>query len=161
MRIILYLKSLSDYKTNFQYHHKVQGFIYSLLRNTEFENLHDKKGYKFFCFSNIFSTNADSRNYKLIISSPADKFIHQVLYQLDKIVKNGIPIEIGSLFELIDFIKIGDMNETFPLHLITSSPILIRIPIEKFKDYSTDTASYNSVYWRSSHPIQLFIDSIE
>lgn len=161
MRVILDLKSLDDFKTGFQYHHKVQGFIYSLLRNTEFENLHDKKGYKFFCFSNIFSANTQSKNYKLIISSPSDKFIHQLSYQLEKIIENQIPVEIGSLFELIDFTKIGPMNETFPLSLITGSPILIRIPIEKFKDYSTDTAPYNSVYWRSSHPIHLFVEAVE
>ena len=162
MRVILYLKSLGQYEINFEYHKNIQGFVYSLLRNTKFENLHDKKGYKFFCFSNIFTREKnDSRIYHLIISSPYDNFIEQISYQLEKIIDNQIPLEIGSLFELQSFIKIKNQKSPFPLQMITGSPIIVRIPIEKFKEFSTESTEYKTIYWRSSHPIQLFVNAVE
>jgi CRISPR-associated endoribonuclease Cas6 len=162
LRIILHLKPLNEYIPTFEYHHRVQGFIYSLLTNTSFEGLHDKKGYKFFSFSNIFAkVSTDSSSYNLIIASPSSDFINQISYQLQKVIEYQIPIEIGSLFELQEFIIVKNNNLTFPLEIITGSPILVRIPIEKFKEVSTNSALYKSIYWRSSHPLQLFIDALE
>ncbi|MGI0046912.1 MAG: CRISPR-associated endoribonuclease Cas6 [Nitrosotalea sp.] len=160
MRILLSIKSLQDYQINFEYHHKVQGFIYSLLRNTKFDQLHDKQGFKFFCFSNIYKPK-DSNHHSLIISSPDQYFITQVEYQLNKIIENQIPIELGSLFELIKIVKIPERNLGLPLKVITQSPIVIRIPIEKYQGRMVDTASYNSVQWRSGHPVELFIEALE
>lgn len=164
MRIILHLKPLANqFRPNFEYHYKLQGFIYSLLKNTSFENLHNKKGYKFFCFSNIFSRylNNDSSLFNLIITSPSSKLIEQVSYQLQKIVDYQMPIEIGNIFELQDFVSVQNKNVTFPLEIITGTPILIRIPLEKFSRESSDSAPYNSIYWRSSHPLSLFVEAIE
>ncbi len=61
-----------------QYHCQLQGFIYHLLNGSKYKNIHDKKGYKFFCFSNVFPVskniiNGDVRN--LSISSPDSNFI--------------------------------------------------------------------------------------
>jgi CRISPR-associated endoribonuclease Cas6 len=150
-------------RPNFEYHYKLQGFIYSLLKNTSFENLHNKKGYKFFCFSNIFSKNPDNNSslFNMIITSPSYQFIEQVSYQLQKIVDYQIPIEIGSIFELQDFVRIENKNVSFPLEIITGTPILVRIPLEKFAKSSTDSAPYKSIYWRSSHPLNLFVEAIE
>jgi CRISPR/Cas system endoribonuclease Cas6 (RAMP superfamily) len=33
-------------------YYKIQGFVYNLMRD-RYSSLHDKKGYKFFCFSNV------------------------------------------------------------------------------------------------------------
>lgn len=162
MRIILHLKSFKDFTPSFEYHHKLQGFIYSLLKNTSFENLHDQKGYKFYSFSNIFlGKHAESSLYNLIISSPSSKFIKEISYQLQKIIDIKIPIEIGQFFELEGFSIISTHDFTFPLQVITGTPILIRIPLEKFGKFSIESAPYSSIFWRSSHPIQLFIEAIE
>lgn len=160
---MLSLNALGRFAPNFEYHHQVQAFIYSLLRNTTFEDLHDKKGYKFFCFSNIFRGKdaTDELLYNLIVSSPSPKFIDQISYQLQKIIELQIPVEIGCLFQLRGFNTISTSNLTFPLRLITGSPILIRVPLEKFSQESTDSAPYQSIYWRSHHPIHLFIDALE
>jgi len=138
----------------------VQGFIYSLLRNTKFDRLHDKHGFKFFCFSNIYKAK-DSNHHSLIISSPDQDFITQVEYQLNKIIENQIPVEIGGLFELIKVVKIPEKNLEFPLKVITQSPIIIRIPIEKYQGRITDTAPYKSVLWRQGHPVDLFVEALE
>ncbi len=160
MRILLFIKSLQNYQINFEYHAKIQGFIYSFLRNSDFDQLHDKKGYKFFCFSNIFkSTKSD--HYHLIISSPNKELVNQIHEQLIKIIDNCVLISIGSLFKIVKAIKVPERNLTFPLKIITQSPIIIRIPIEKYSGKTIHTAPYKSVLWRSDHPIDLFIDALE
>lgn len=127
MRVILKLKNLTTFVPDFQYHFKVQGFVYSLLRNTSFEDLHDKKGFKFFSFSNIFSDRSSpDRLFNLIISSPSNKFVNELSYQLKKIKENELPVEIGSLFELKDFHIIHNNNLQLPLIIMTESPIVLR-----------------------------------
>lgn len=154
------MKSLQRYEVNFEYHHKVQGFVYSLLKNTKYDSLHDKKGYKFFCFSNIYKSKTTGE-HNLIISSPSVDFITQVEYQLQKIIDNQIPVELGSLFELKATQKIPIRNLLFPLQLITQSPIVLRIPVEKYLGKTSMTAPYSSIMWRSSHPVELFIETLE
>jgi CRISPR-associated endoribonuclease Cas6 len=97
----------------------------------------------------------------MIITSPSYRFIEQVSYQLQKIIDYQIPIEIGSIFELQDFVRVQNKNVSFPLEIITGSPILVRIPIEKFAKSSAESAPYKSIYWRSSHPLNLFIEAVE
>jgi len=160
LRILLSLNALQDYPINFEYHHKVQGFIYSLLRNTKYDQLHDKQGFKFFCFSNIYKSK-ESNHHNLIISSPDPTFITQIDYQLNKVIENQIPIELGSLFEIIKVVKIPQKNLDFPIRVITQSPIIIRIPIEKYQNKITNTSPYKSLFWRSGHPLELFIESLE
>ena len=36
------------------YHYNLQGLIYKMLRGSKHDKIHDKTGYKFFCYSNIF-----------------------------------------------------------------------------------------------------------
>ncbi len=160
MRILLSLNALQDYSINFEYHHKVQGFIYSLLRNTKYDQLHDKQGFKFFCFSNIYKSK-ESNNHNLIISSPDPNFLTQIDYQLNKVIENQIPIEMGSLFELVKVVKIPQKNLDFPIRVITQSPIVIRIPIEKYQNKITNTSPYKSLFWRSGHPVELFVEALE
>ena len=78
-----------------QYHYYVQGFIYNLLKGSKFDYIHDKQGYKFFCFSNIFPvTKTIQKNdlRKLIISSPDIEFIiflSMIFQSLNSQVKIG------------------------------------------------------------------------
>lgn len=160
MRLLLTMKALQEYELNFEYHGKVQGFIYSLLRNGIFHDIHNKKGYKFFCFSNIFKAK-NSDYYHLIISSPSPYIIAQIQQQISKIIKGHICVTLGILFEIIKACKIPEKNLMFPLRIVTQSPIIVRIPIEKYHGRTTDTAPYKTVLWRSNHPVDLFIDSLD
>ena len=124
--------------------------------------MHDKKGFKFFSFSNIFSDRSNpDRLFNLIIASPSDKFVNEISYQLEKITENELPVEIGTLFELKNFRLIHNSNLQLPLTIMTESPILLRIPLSKFIDESLDSAPHKYAYWRSSHPVNLFISSLE
>lgn len=92
---------------------EIQGFIYSLLKDTRFHYLHDLKGFKFFCFSNVFMSNNE---YNLIISSPNPKLIKTVYYKL----------------KTIDNLRLGDEKYV----LINSK--LINTP-KKFNYFKTST----------------------
>ena len=43
--------------------HTIQGFIYSLLKNTPYSSYHDSGGFKYFSFSNIFPVSDFKRGY--------------------------------------------------------------------------------------------------
>jgi CRISPR-associated endoribonuclease Cas6 len=46
--------------------------------------------------------------------------------------------------------------------LITGTPIVIRIPREKYKMYGIDPAKdYDYIYWRQGHPITLFLSQLQ
>lgn len=65
----------------------IQGFIYSILKNSDFESLHDTLGFKFFNFSNIFPVEDFKKNSlkKLIISSPNEKLIKTIYNNLKSV----------------------------------------------------------------------------
>ncbi len=160
MRILITMKSLQNYEVNFEYHRKVQGFVYSFLKNSKYDKLHDEQGYKFFCFSNIFKTK-NSDYFHLMVSSPDKGLIEQVYERIMPFINEHILISLGSLFKIVKVIKIPEKNLQYPLELITESPIITRIPIEKYYGKTNNTAPYKSVFWRCDHPVDLFIDNIE
>jgi CRISPR-associated endoribonuclease Cas6 len=164
LRIILKLKPEHKFTPYFEYHHQVQQFIYSLLKTTSFGSLHDKRGYKFFSFSNIFSSTRsdESNSFNLIISSPILSFIEQISYQLEKLMQNHVPIEIGkTLFELQTFKRVSYKNLQFPLRVITGTPVLVRLPAEKLMSESAAPTTYRSIYWQNNYPVELFVNAIE
>ena len=100
----------------------VQGFIYSLLKNSSlFNNLHDIVGFKFFNFSNIFPISDFEKNTlkKLIISSPNPDFIRSLYDELNKI----------STFRLnkykMEILKIKVLRNKKSSKFISSTPIVL------------------------------------
>ena len=136
MRLLLSLKfadNLPEYKTN--YHYQMQGFIYGLLeKSSQFSQLHNKKGYKFFCFSNIFSSSGSNDNTDiryLIISSPSRDFVRYVSMMLIKIKERKDRVSIGNMQLMIDDVRIFETKLKPPFTLITGTPIIIRISRRK------------------------------
>ena len=75
MRLLVEFRALRDCVYDLKYHHKLQGFLYSLLKGSDYENLHNRRGCKFFSFSNIFPPKDMYRGdvrHLLISSSDAD-----------------------------------------------------------------------------------------
>lgn len=100
----------------------IQGFIYSLLKDTEFKNYHDVIGFKFFNYSNIFPiSDFKQDNLKtLIISSPSSAFIKILYYQLSNM----------DIFRLnkyyMEIIKVKLIKKTFFSNsVITGTPIVL------------------------------------
>lgn len=112
MRILFKLKSKKDViqskENNSKFYTGVHGWIYGKLNGTEFENLYGEKGFKLFCFSNLFKIeNAGLKSgqiYNLIVSSPNEMFMIALLSKINnlEIVNFG---EYG--FELIGYKPLG------------------------------------------------------
>ena len=68
-----------------------------MLRDSGFGTLHDKEGYKFFCFSNIFPIGdmGEGEILKLLVASPNDRLIEslkaplQGRFQSDSLILEG------------------------------------------------------------------------
>lgn len=102
--------------------YEIQGFIYSLLSQTNtFNNLHNQKGFKFFNFSNIFPLSRFERNSmkKLIISSPNPKFIME-LYNV---------LREKNIFKLnkykMEILKVELLKDKKCTNFITGTPIVL------------------------------------
>ncbi len=94
MRLIIKIIPTSNSSYDSITKHGVQGFVYSLMRDSDYERLHDKKTFKFFCFSDI-RPPVDfeiGNEYWLAISSPDKimiKFLASKIKERDVITING------------------------------------------------------------------------
>ncbi|MEM2649760.1 MAG: CRISPR-associated endoribonuclease Cas6 [Candidatus Nitrosocaldus sp.] len=164
MRILLKLESTRDQVYQLDYHYSVQGFIYNMLKGSRFEDLHDKDGYKFFCFSNIFPYSSmmkkGERKY-LLISSPSTDLIMHIAERVREHKRVKEVISIGDMRFLINGLKIirYTLNKS-QFTFIAATPIIVRIPKEKYIDLNLKH-SYNYLYWRRDYPLELFIRQLE
>ena len=147
-----------------EYHKDIQGLIYGLLRGSEYDNYHNKQGCKFFTFSNIFPffniRKNDIRN--LIISSPNDNFILYVKQQLEYLQD----IIIGGMKFKTDYcnnLSLRLPSDGASFTLITGTPIISRMQRYRYEKAGMLhlVKEYNPIYWRSNHPVDLFINQLE
>ena len=141
MRLLIKLKSLKDCAYDIAYYPKMQGFVYSLLRGTDYANLHDSKAYKFFSFSNIFPAkdfkSGDERQF--LISSPDEKLIETFKNKLASLEK----VSIGEMLFKIKEIAALNPKIASSCTLKTGTPIVIRIPKENYAKYGISPPSSN------------------
>ena len=139
MRLLLKFISLQDVEYKQIHRYLIHGFIYNLLRDTEFAWLHSYKGFKFFNFSNIFPVEnlKTDKEYNLIISSPNRKLI-EVLYKKLKEIEF---FKLGIFeFKLIKLKKF-DLKLDFPWE--TATPIILK---KGFNVYLSDGFSIIKVF---------------
>jgi len=101
--------------------HTVQGMIYSLLQGTEFEDLHAKRGFKYFTFSDIFPPGDfyPGREKSLLISSPNPRFIEAI-----HIYAKGL----GYLYlsdEPFEIVEVKKFRVPSTGRFITGSPVVL------------------------------------
>lgn len=160
MRILLTLQPSIDICYKNDYYYDTQGFIYNIIRYSKFHNIHDKKGYKFFCFSNIFPYNKilnKNKIYYLLISSPDDELVEYIYKILLK--RTGDLIYFGKINFYLIALKFFSVQVP-PLKnfiLKTETPIIIRIPSKML----AAEKKYNYYYWKKEFSIDLFISQIE
>jgi len=158
MRILIKMDDVKKQYIDYAYN-KLSGFIYSLLKK-DFSSLHDKKDdYKFFCFSNIFG---DSQKY-LIISSPLKKIITSLYEQLMLKKKHEDVINIGEMqFRITDVQPIDIVLPRRNIHIVSSTPIIIRIPEQKYDEYQIPEKERKRryVYWRPHYPFHAFLKQL-
>jgi CRISPR-associated endoribonuclease Cas6 len=168
MRLILRLEASKEQVYDNNYNHHVQSFFYNLIRNTEFNHIHDskimnanKQMFTPFCFSNIFPygnmKKEDVRN--IVISSPNEKLI---LFIYNKIRRIRAPIHLGAMHFHIINSKFFRTNISYPLVIASVTPIIMRIPQHVYQNYSLNLKyPYEYVFWRQAYPLELFLDQLE
>jgi CRISPR-associated endoribonuclease Cas6 len=162
MRVLIDLISTKNAAYDMSYYSKLQGFVYKLIINSPFSVLHNKKGYKFFCFSNIFPIGSFREGDKrhLLISSPNPDFIRVVCEQLSIIKEENKEIHIGELSFLIESFKIFDVKLNNSAKVITATPIIIRIPKTNYEKYGIKSDK-EYVYWQPNYSFEPFLKQLE
>ncbi len=122
MRLILKMKAEKFMPYSQVNRHTVQGFLYSLLQDTEFSELHNRKGFKFFTYSNIFPINDffPDKEKTLIVSSPSKKLIeafYEGLKDKNHIYLSDTPLKIVE-------VKMFSIKLTGKF--ITATPIVVQ-----------------------------------
>ncbi|MEM4630817.1 MAG: CRISPR-associated endoribonuclease Cas6 [Candidatus Diapherotrites archaeon] len=168
MRLLCKLKARCSFDYSAIEPHKTQGFIYNQLLGTPFENLHDKKSYKFFCFSNFFKPNKNKQKrdfpktinqedeLQWIISSPNEELITII----EKKIKSLNDFSIGDVNFEISSVKSIKVKLPQKLKLITATPIVMRIPQYAYSNYGI-TSNLPYLYWRPEVDFNAFIKQLE
>lgn len=171
MRLLINLRAAKNQGYESLYHHKLQGFVYGLLRDSGFDGLHDKRGYKFFCFSNIFpikDMNAGEA-FNLIISAPNVELISSLERALENILAdaegNGrdANVNIGEMsFEVVGFKKLETKLKRKDLRVLTATSVIIRIPERNYERYGIpeDERKARYVYWRPKYSFEAFLKQL-
>lgn len=119
--MIIKFKPMETFEYNKINKYDIQGFIYSLLKNTPFENYHNVIGFKFFNFSNIFPVSdfKEDNVKNLIISSPNNFFINNLKLVLNKMET----FRLNRFNMLIE--KLISINPKKYNKFVTSTPIVL------------------------------------
>ena len=165
MRLLLNLRARKDQGYEDIYHNKLQGFIYGLLRDADLGMLHDKGGYKFFCFSNIFPIKdmEEGEIFDLIIASPNDRLITSLEQEFQKFVALKKGVNIGEMsFEVVNSKKFGARLGTRALRVLTATPVIIRIPEHNYDRYGIpeEERKKRYVYWRPKYSFEAFLKQL-
>ncbi len=146
MRLILKFNPQTNIDYNEINKHDIQGFIYSLLKDTLFDSYHDLVGFKYFTYSNIFPvTDFNVNEVKtLIVSSPSSAFIKMIynsLKQLDSFRLNKYYMNIVS----VKFFKLSCGNK-----LISGTPIVLyeNNYLNKYISFKRDSADFDFFFKR-------------
>ena len=95
-----------------------------MLRDSGFGMLHDKEGYKFFCFSNIFPIGdmGEGKILKLIVASPNDRLIESLEAPLRGLSASKRRINIGEMsFEVVGLKKLEIKLKSRDLRVLTAT----------------------------------------
>jgi len=164
MRVLVELRSLCSCVYDLMYHHKLQGFLYGLLAGSAYADLHGKRGYKFFCFSNIFPSvdMCESDVRRFLISSPDVGLIGVFVKGLNSIQRSQERVNIGEMSFSIEGVSILEPKVGSSCVLATGTPIVVRIPKANYARYGiVPPEDYEYVYWRKQYPFDAFVRQLE
>jgi len=164
MRLLIELRALCNCVYDLMYHHKLQGFLYALLRDSSYSGLHDRRGYKFFCFSNIFPSvdmhGGDARRF--LVSSPDASLIGVFVEQLDKLQCSRERVNVGEMSFCVEGVSVLEPRVGRSCVLAAGTPIVIRIPRANYARYGIEPPEdYEYVYWRKQYPFDAFVKQLE
>lgn len=158
-RLLVKLQATAESRYEMEYHKDIQGLIYSLLKDSDY-NCHDKKGYKFFTYSNVFPWGYVRKNdiRNLIIASPNEGMISYLKEQLEYLHE----IRIGAMNFKTEYCNKISLQVPDNTQLITGTPILCNI--HKYRIVEAGAAhlvnGFKATYWRNSLPVDLFLNQV-
>ncbi len=122
----------------------IQGFIWNIIKNSEFSAYHDIPHFKYFCFSEIFPpTNFKTNESKNFIISSPNKFFIKLLYFK---IKEIDYIKLGQYVFDYEISKPFDIK--FKRYWITGSPIVVQVD--------------RNVYWsKKYHSLNIFLKRLK
>ncbi len=164
MRVLVELKAKADCVYDLMYHHKLQGFIYELLRGSAYGGLHDRRGYKFFCFSNIFPSvdMHEGEMRRFMVSSPDEGLIGVVAGGLEKLQRGKERVNIGEMSFSVEGVSVLEPKIGGSCILAAGTPIVVRIPKANYARYNIEPPQdYEYVYWRKQYPFGAFVKQVE
>jgi len=161
LRILVKFRALKDCAYDLKYYNKVRGFLYSLQKDSKYFNKHDNIGYKFYSFSNLIPPiNVKKDEIRtLIVSSPDIDFIRWIYGRISEMSHSAKPVNIGEMqFELesVSFLKAFIDSGSA---IITGTPIVMRIPREKYTDYGIESKRPYE-YWRPEYDFNAFVKQL-
>lgn len=173
MRLMVYLKSSNKQSYLEEQQAYTQGLIYSLLGESDKENIHDSGGkYKFTSFSNIFSRERgrlsggdylkEGEDCCLIISSA----YKDVIRELEERLQNRNSIKIGYMEFNVSGASSFDMTISEE-KMTSATPVVLRMSEEQCEkynienDYSGSDDNKGSYYWRPGDGLNAFMDGLE
>lgn len=166
MRILLELEALKDQTVGSADFHKLQGFMYEhVIGSTAFSSIHDKKNYKFFCFSNIFPPapvrTGEKRN--ILFSSPDRSLTEVVFAYMKEACEQGRTINIGEQSYKFTSASVIMLSVGEKCTIKTSTPITARLPERRYCDFAIpeDDRKEKFLYWRKHLPMNILIDLVE
>ena len=164
MRVLIEFKALSNCVYDLMYHHKLQGFLYNLLVESKYADLHDRRGYKFFCFSNIFPSidmhQGDMRRF--LISSPDAGLIGVFVKGLNSIQRSKERLNVGEMSFSVEGVSVLEPKVGGSCVLVAGTPIVVRIPKANYTRHGiVPPEDYEYVYWRKQYSFEAFVKQIE
>lgn len=159
MRCLVKLRALKNQAYNSAYHVKLQGVLYRILDRAGYDDIHDQGPFKFITFSNIFPPEdmetGDKRTF--IIASPNGPLIDGIATAISNMGR----LEPGNQQFAVESITTFEIDPGREGRMITGTPIVVRLPADRCRDYNIDPGKYDDVYWRLEHNSEAFIDSVE
>ena len=121
MRMLVVLTSQSNCDYSFINKHHIQATIYSLLKDTAFDVLHNLRGFKYFTFSDLMPPTdfREEEEKYLLISSPSSpfiKFLRQRFKEIGEITIKGLKFSV----------TVKKLPNKLPRRWITASPVVIK-----------------------------------
>ncbi len=166
LRLLVRLNPELDSPYDNDYHYHLQGLVYSLIREAGRSDVHERPGYKFFCFSNIFPYRdkfARGIEQELLISSPDPELMFSISRALHARMEVKSAVQVGAMAFSISGIE-GPFHAKMPLDsvvsVISSTPIIIRIPSWRYSDYGI-VSNRPFENWRDSLPLEAFVKQLK
>lgn len=162
MRLLLKLVPKKSHAYVNDYHYHLQAAIYSLIREGGLPDVHEKKGYKFFCFSNIFPFGEFSRSVEkhLLISSPNSEITSAIRASIGHRIASQQPLKIGELdFGVTEAQYLSTNFANGIVGLRAATPIIIRVPSRSYGNYGiVSHRPYEN--WRENLPLEIFVKQL-